>query len=220
MAIDPLRRAVSMPLVVYLSTALILLISFQITRGIENVNFYTLGRDPLEGADRLPIYVGLFTNIEILLWCITATACTITSVYLRDLCCEGRIAGMLFGFGILIYVLMLDDFFQLHERANKELKQAELFISGAYLISTLYLVVRFWRVLLTTRYGILAVAFACFAASMTIDLMSDYTEYKIAYGAALEDAFKALGIVGFSTYFISLCLAEFRSAIGRYRVQP
>lgn len=71
--------------------------------------------DPV-GVARLPVHVGLVSNVGVVLWCVAATACLLGAAASRHRPDRRRRARFLLEAGALCALLLVDDLFLLHDR--------------------------------------------------------------------------------------------------------
>jgi hypothetical protein len=111
---------------------------------------------------------------------------------------------------------MADDFFMIHEVAERRLRMPDKWIFLGYAALICASLWRFRRVVPATRYGYLLVAIGFFALSVFFDAVLDGKEdtvYLRKQGEKylLEDGFKLLGIASWLFYF-GVCSYEMISA--------
>jgi hypothetical protein len=164
-----------------------------------------LMRDPLATVN-LPPYIGLFSNLGILLWCAATTLCLFTSLVLWRANQQRSLSNFLLYSGLLSLLLTLDDLYLLHEFVfPKVLNVPEKAVLLIYGIAFCTYLIKFRRTIFSTRYwGFLGLAMVLFFASLSLDtllpqVISGPTEVLI------EDGFKVFGIVSWLGYFLMVC---------------
>jgi hypothetical protein len=155
----------------------------------------------------VPFYVGLISNIGILLWGAAAAVCLFAGLILFRTR-EVEWGRFLLASGIFSTVLTLDDMFQLHEVVMPVyLGVPQKLVYVAYVLAALVYLFAFRKTILKTEFSLLAVALALFAVSVGLDGQSKpgmplswVPEVK-----AMEEAAKLMGILAWLTYFVRTC---------------
>lgn len=176
---------------------LVLLIWFQPFVPVENIT-----RDPAVIAGH-PAYYGALSNLGVLLWSASVTACLVGALVIRVTKGRSTAVGFFAAFGSLSFVLCLDDLFLLHEwLLPVHLGLPETVTFAAYAIALLIMLLRFRKILIRTQPALLALSLLLFAISTAGDLtpllanLSDNDIY------ALEDGSKFLAIFVWFSYFL------------------
>lgn len=171
--------------------------------------------DPLSVVNA-PFYIGLFSNIGIILWASSAAICFFTVAIFWKNCKAVKSTSFLFFSGIITSVLLLDDFFILHESAFPDyLHIPQSIVLVTYAIIMLTYIYIFKKEILHTEFVILLICLLFFSYSALID----QTDYFYLWKKALfEDGAKLLGIVSWFIYFTRVCMREINSVI--YFVKP
>ena len=199
-----LRALVPLLLAIYVPTLLSLMLPV-VMYELYGTRIRYLFLDPAASVGA-PFYLGLFSQLGVLLWCATAAICLFTSFVLRWTGRRGDFVGLLLCFGLLTALFTLDDLFMLHEVVFPTyLYVPEPVVLGLYGALTLGCLARFRRTILKTEYGLLVVAMGLLGSSLTLDLLP----FGRLYELVLEDGFKFMGIVTWNVYFVrtSLTLA-------------
>ncbi len=162
-----------------------------------------------------PFYLGLFSQLGVLLWCVAAAISLFTSCFLRRVGRRPDWAGFLLCFGLLTTLLMFDDLLMLHEEVFPTYGYIpEPVVLGLYGALALGCLARFRRTLMKTEYGLLLLAIGLFGGSLIFDLGERVFEMgKRVYELVPEDGLKLLGIVTWSIYLVRTSLASLDSAI-------
>ncbi|MCX9011035.1 MAG: hypothetical protein OIN66_07930 [Candidatus Methanoperedens sp.] len=195
--------------IVYVLTLSILFIVVTIHQQTKT-SISDLTRDPASvmGA---PFYVGLLSNIGILLWSASAAICLFCSAVLRKDTNNRELPLFLLFSGIITSIFLLDDLFFFHENiypAYFNVSEKTVYLAYAIIVS-LYLV-RFRVTIFGTEFLLLLFAFVFFGLSVIlgmklIDLPASYYLFK--------DGAKLFGIVTWSTYFTRIGLRHVKHAI-------
>ncbi len=164
----------------------------------------TLGGDPLTGA---------ISNLGALVWCGTAGICFFTRAILPRTQDHDAMRAFLFWSGLITSVLLIDDFFLLHDALiPRYFGLSEKVIFLCYGVVTAWYLLRFRRIVLDSEYAVLFVALVCFALSILIDAFQ--SRWPSPWRILFEDGFKLLGIVSWSIYLIRTCMPAARLAGG------
>ena len=158
-------------------------------------------------------WTGALSNIGILLWCATASACLLTAGVLRATSEKAATRRFVFFAGLFTTVLMLDDLFLFHETiAPRHLGLPENIVLLAYGLLAVALLAFHRRLIARSAYGILGIGLTCFAGSILIDRlhrvglmprMGFVSPQDLSF--LLEDGFKLLGIAGWFGYYGWVC---------------
>lgn len=171
-------------------------------------------RDPLSVAEA-PFYSGIVSNIGILLWCTSAVICLFTSAILRK-GNDKELSSFFLISGLITSVLLLDDFFLLHENfLPVYLYTPEKVIMTGYGIMMSFYLIRFRRKILETEFLLLLFALGFFGFSLVVDIGLIHVRPHYLF----EDGSKLLGIVSWSTYFARVCLKQISNAVGTSRCE-
>ncbi len=193
------RRTLYGIILTYCFSALLLLLVWAMATS-QKLPLEYFFADPAKTLKTHP-FVGLMSNIGVLLWCASAAMCFLSSAVLQKHKQSRKAKFMLFS-GLLTTALLLDDFFMVHDyllySTNIVLPfQFILFtIYGIFIIAYLTLFYRYFYSKLTI---VLVVGIIFFGLSMIIDLMVVNQSQTIA---VLEDVFKFLGIVNWSLFLV------------------
>ncbi|MGL5194306.1 MAG: hypothetical protein ACRC8Y_12045 [Chroococcales cyanobacterium] len=200
---------------IYIPTFIIVLLVRQQNR----VPIHHLMGDPAKVAG-WPFYLGMVTKFGILLWCATAAICLFTALYLKPLSPSLKHQRFLLFGGLITTVLMLDDSFQFHEEVFPIFFGIpEKIVYLAYVIIVALYLMRFYKIILNSRYVVfLGFAFVCFALSILLDMRAivDLVEVGLIYDrdrALLENGFKFFGIVSWFTYFSLTCKEQLQQGM-------
>jgi hypothetical protein len=208
------------PIYQVLAVYILLLIVFVLIWLQEKVSIDLLFRDTLAITGGR-FYFGLFSNLGILLWCAASVICLFSFLILKRLNYQYKWQSFLFASGCLILMLLLDDFFLLHEWAFPiYLGVSANVVIGLYGILTALYLLKFYKVIFKTNYKILVLALAFMAASLFVDLLSDFgfldslKSTLLANGRIflIEDGLKFFGILTWLIYFAQLGLQQVQFA--------
>jgi hypothetical protein len=158
-----------------------------------------LTRDPVQLLNGRP-YIGMLSNIGIILWSGTAGVLLFSAVTLKG---KRDRLFLLLAFAFTL-VLLLDDLFLMHDMVfPQDLHISEYFLYGFYALLALLLVIFYTRYILQkTPFILLFIAFFLFAFSISVDTIVKYTDIK--HGFFMEDGSKFIGIVCWMVYFTSI----------------
>ena len=143
-------------------------------------------------------YAGLISNIGLFLWCSSGAVALFSSLLLKRQGYE-HLGYFLFSGSIISFILFLDDFLLLHELVFPDyLGISEKFFVLLYPLMLLSFSIFFLKVIVKTQVVIFALALCFLALSMALDKILPHINIS---SYLLEDGFKLLGIVGWSSYF-------------------
>lgn len=172
---------------------------------LANVPAEILTRDPL-AVYNAPPYVGLISNLGVLLWSAASSVCLFCAARLRQAKGNG-LFHYFFISGLLSLLLCLDDLFLAHEDLWPHLLGIGegpivvfyVVLAGIYLWS-------FRDLIFKTEYLLLVLSFAGFGSSVVLDLLPDLDPALILPGQyLLEDGSKLLGITTWLAYWLRTC---------------
>jgi hypothetical protein len=189
-----------------------LVVLLNIWKGIP-ISFLTRDITAISGV---PFYTGFFSQIGFLLWITTATLC-IFSAHISSKSPENiMFKKFLFLFGLLSLFICFDDMFLLHEEVFPFfLGISEIGVFTTYGILVVFLLVKFYPIIIKTDYILLLMAIIFFGLSIVLDLFQipDLNPYL------LEDGVKMFGMVSWFFYFYSSALVIVSSSNSSLRVK-
>ena len=163
-------------------------------------------RDPASIAQIHP-FIGVASNFGVILWTASATICLFSWAILRHRLGKQGFSIFILVSGLITTLLLLDDFFLLHDFIFPSyfgVKEFIFFIAHGGLI--LCWIVTFRKYILKTEYLILLIALGFFGLSLFIDIFQHHIQLVIGdWRILFEDGFKLLGIVGWLGYFLRCC---------------
>ena len=178
-----------------------------------DIPMYMFTRDPIAALEG-PLYVGLVSNVGILLWIATGAICLFSFWVLRDNF-NDQFHFLLFS-GLFTIVLCLDDLYQVHEMVLPEyigIPQKVVFLG--YGVTTLLYLLKFKSVIQKTNYFVFLVALLMFSISVAVDQIP---KSVLANPHLIEDGAKLLGIVSWFIYLTQTCRRRFeRNIVGDFR---
>ena len=201
-----LRKSLVIVIASHLLTV-ILLVSIILLSLHTSIPLEKFTRDPTATMGVNP-FVGIVSNIGVLLWCVSASICLFTffSIIKRRNNQLNEDTLFLLFFGLTTSILLLDDLFLIHEFIGPRiLNIPEKQIYVFYGMIVLFGIVRFKKVILQNEWVILSLSFSFFALSVAIDIFGSLP--YIPSSTFVEDSFKLLGIVSWVCYFV---LASFK----------
>ena len=169
-----------------------------------DIPFSRFSRDPLAVA-RIPSYIGLLSNVGVLLWCASAAVCLFSFVVLRrDEIARDRSLFFLYA-GLLTLVILADDLFMLHEAFTEYLADeisvrhyvGEVIVYSLYVIAAATLAVKSRAVLLKMDLVLLVAAGGFLGLSLVFD---DFVRLPGGYAYLAEDSTKLFGIASWFAY--------------------
>lgn len=173
-----------------------------------------LTRDPTSVVRAAP-WVGLLSNVGVVLWTSAAAICFLGAVLLRDRGAPPRRVGLLWASGAFTTLLMLDDLFLLHEDILPGLTGLpEIVFVCAYPLLFLALLARYATTILEVDWSLVLITGTLLGASMGIDTVWDSSRRAFA-----EDALKLAGILTW-LLFLARALRTWVSKPPRSITQP
>ena len=172
----------------------------------SEVQLSVLFRDVFVAASVEPYY-GLFSNIGIFLWSATAAILLFSGTVLFSVNKSHKYSKFLLSFGSLTLLLVIDDFFMLHEKAFPYyLKMSEKITFLAYGIIVIYLLLKFRDIIVSNHFAIFVIAISFLFLSIVIDqiLPTDSFIFQKDDTYFFEDSLKLIGIISWCFYFIKI----------------
>jgi len=183
-------------LITWLMTILALLVSIFIST-VREIPLDTFTQDP-NAKMGAPFYVGLFSNIGIMIWSAALTVCFYAASRIvkgvRRFDREFLIVS-----GLITLMMTLDDLYQVHEFVFPHyFSISENMVYLTYMNIYLIYFIRYRNQLLNSDFIALALAFFFLGLSTVIDLLP----LPIEKDTFLEDAMKLLGAVSWLVYYM------------------
>jgi hypothetical protein len=165
----------------------------------SGVKMTKLSQDPLAQLGQ-PFYLGMISNLGILLWMTSASVTLFSSFHLKSGFAHPHGASFLRWAAVLSLMLMCDDLLMLHEQVFPEyLRVSENLVYVFYLAYISLFFLKFWRLILgQDNYKLLVLAFFFFGMSLALDLD------LLPGGIDIEDSFKILGLTTYTFFFVTL----------------
>ena len=210
------KRLFPFLLLLYLPTLLGLSI-VTLTSIHQETPIFNYMRDPSSITNVSP-FIGVISNIGILLWCASAATCLFSWTILRKRAKLENMAHFFLYFGSMGLLLLLDDFFVLHEYIFPIFFGVSEKITYMGYGSLLLLgIILFRGTILQTEYLTLMLSICFFGLSFFVDIFQYTIEiYFGQFRILFEDGFKLLGIVSWFGYFSRCCYNELiRCALDR-----
>ena len=180
--------------------SLVVLVLFVWQQPFVLVEYIT--RDPAAIA-RHPIYYGALSNLGVLLWSASATACLLGTLAVKALSGRQETVYFFTAFGILNALLCADDLFLIHESIlPHKLGIPEEVMFAFYIAALSSMLLRFRKTLLRTQPLVLGTSLLLFALSVSSDLAPVISNLPRNDIFALEDGSKFIAIFVWSSYFI------------------
>lgn len=160
--------------------------------------------DPAALAGTHP-FLGVVSNIGVLLWTAAAVVCLFTAVLLHGRRAQRECARFLLAAGLLTAWLTFDDLFMLHEWLFAiVLGIPQLIALMTYAVVVGLFLVQFSALIAGTDSLLLGLALAFFAVSAAVDQLPGAWFGAWGWLYLLEDGCKLLGIVGWLGYLASV----------------
>src|SRR5262245_35086518 len=154
------------------------------------------------GVTGNPFYLGLVSNVGVLLWTSTASIFLFTASLQRRPE-EKEWQRFLLWSGLFVAWLGLDDLFMLHDGVFRDvLSIPQPLVMGTYVALAFLYLARFAPQILRTAYPVLLAAFGLLAISMVLDQIHDRFHVGLPARLLWEDGAKILGIGAWLSYAI------------------
>lgn len=190
-----------------LLVGLVVLLGFQTYVPVEYIT-----RDPAAIAEH-PIYYGAVSNLGILLWSASVTACLLGGTIVKVLKDKTEAVSFFLAFGSLSLFLCMDDLFLLHEDLfPRRLNLPEEITFVVYAIAVSAALVRFRKFLLKNQPALFGAALLLFAFSLSSDLIFSLFELEGGAAYAIEDGFKFIAIFVWCMYFLWAAIDQITTA--------
>jgi hypothetical protein len=178
----------------------------------HGVPFKLLSDDPTVVLGGHPL-TGIQSNLGVLVWMIAAGICIFSQLLLRGAPGTGTLSFFFLWSGAITAVLALDDLFVVHEGlVRRYLGINEKIIFFSYGIVFAWYIVEFWKIILTSEYLLLVLAVLFLGISVLIDIDLQY-RWRSPWSFFLEEGFKFLGIVSWSSYMARTSFRVIKTAL-------
>lgn len=167
------------------------------------------------GTLQVPAYIGVVSNLGVLLWCACAAVCFFGSVVLRKAAVRKEWAAFFMAAGLVTTVLLVDDLFMLHENVSQLYwrfgeKTVFALFGGMFLL----FLVKFWRTIASTEFLVFVIACGFLGMSVAFDQLNEpFGDNVPAIRLLLEDGAKLLGILTWLVYFARTCMSQILPAL-------
>lgn len=190
--------------------SLFILAAIALSSVYMDIPIYKFMRDPSSITNVSP-FIGIISNFGVLLWCTSAAICLFSWIILSHRSYETEFSKFILCSGLMTVLLLIDDFFRLHEYIfPKFLGLPEKIVIMGYGTLILFGLIKFRKCILKTEFLILLAAIGFFGLSLIVDLFQNDIEQLVGQWRILfEDGFKLLGIVSWLGYFLRSCYIEF-----------
>jgi hypothetical protein len=159
----------------------------------------------------IPLYAGVVSNLGILLWTAAAAVSAFVWLVLRRTPAPPLPPAFFLGSALVSTLLLLDDFFLIHERwVPIMLGIEEKLVFAGYGLVVLYYLARWRHTILRTEFLLLAAAFAGFALSLAVDAIPDVVSYSVPQIHFFEDGAKFAGVAAWAGYHVRTALLAVR----------
>ncbi|MCW8084532.1 hypothetical protein OF850_02740 [Roseococcus sp. MDT2-1-1] len=167
-----------------------------------------LFRDPAASTGSPP-YLGFFSNLGILAWCVAGTSSLLAALTLPP----SRARAALGAGGLLAAALTLDDMFLLHESVLPFFGVPENLVLACYAASAITYLWVFRDVHRLMDWPLLLASLTLLGSSVVLDVLAGDMEWLI-----LEDGTKFAGICAWCAYHLLAARYWLRRALGTDRV--
>lgn len=191
-------RALWIPLTWTLLLAALVLVIAVALHFVTGIPIAQLSQDPA-AVLHAPPYLGMLSNLGIILWAATAAICLFSVLILRGRPDLARARRFLAASAAFTTVLMLDDLFLLHEKFfPKVIGVPEKAVYVLYAIGLVVYLGAFWSQLLRSPYVLFILAGGFLALSVALDIVLPFRPGL----TFVEDSAKFVGIALWLTYFV------------------
>jgi len=195
-------------------------LAFLAIGAVQALGSTELWQDP-PVTTREPFYLGLGSNLGVLLWGATVVVCVFTWIALRGQPAGERFGRPLLAATALTMVLLADDLLILHERVfPTELGLSEVEMMAIYGVAGIACLLVAFRLIRESPDKVLLVStIVLFAVALALDVV-DETSVVITGTGTAEDAAEFLGIVGWLAFWSRTCLrllAPTSSSVAAFR---
>lgn len=151
-----------------------------------------------------PVYIGLISNVNSLIWCASAAVCFFAFAALKARR-QKALQRFILASALIGTIFLIDDFFRFHEEVfPKYLGIEEKVVMAAIGLSVAVYLLIYSRFLLKLEYLLLGAAFAFIGFSVVIDLLP----FKIPFRYVIEDGSKFLGAITWLLFVARFCMFE------------
>ena len=153
-------------------------------------------------------YIGLLSNIDVMLWVATATICLFSGIIMKQNHADKITTRFILASGIFGLILGIDDLFLFHDRILPRLLHApEIAFYMLYLIIIIIYFGLFLPHIMTREYILLAIAFLLFGISRNGLFPNSLV------GGSMGDIIKYFGITFWFMFFYRTTLHEIQKMI-------
>jgi hypothetical protein len=160
-------------------------------------------------------YIGTFSAVSDLLWCVCVTICLCSFGLLKTIRPGQKINSFILYSAIGTGVLLMNDAFRMHLMA-RELGIPKPIVYLVYGSAAIAYGLAHWRVIRATPYFLLLFASILFIISAFVDTSDLPGKGSLAM---LEDGTKLLGIINITLYFRHVCWKAVLHALSEWRYQ-
>jgi hypothetical protein len=183
--------------VLLLGSAFVILLLGLLWSRLTGTPLDILFRDPIAVAE-VSYSTGIFSHIGAMVWCASASVCIFGGILLLRSGVREQGLFLLWSGG-LSTVLLIDDLFMIHDGLFEfVIGVSDKIPVAAYGMLLLWILWRFRRTILNSRWKLLAAAMVFFGVSVVEDAL---TTVRGDLHYLVEDGFKFLGIVAWFGYF-------------------
>lgn len=196
-----MKARYSYQLLITLVPATSILFVMMAAKILFQVNISTMTKDVTSVVDVHP-FTGILSNFGILLWCVSASICGFSAIFMRDLKLRHWFWFLLSSCLLSMY-LLFDDFFLFHEElAPRYLNINEGFIVAFLGVLVLSYLAAFKNIIFRTNYAVLLLSIAFLSTSVIIDKVFESWFWQLGdWEYLIEDGAKWLGIVSWCSYY-------------------
>ncbi len=195
----PSVSIVNLLLVSYFAVGLLLFVII-ILGNTFNIPFEYFSNNP-ESQFNIPIYAGLLQKLRVIFWSGSMSISFLSYLTIKIYSGSTSNTKYIFYTGILTFLLLIDDYFQIHLAIRLIFHIPNTFVYLMYFSFVIFIVYRFKEVIIKSEYKILIVSILLLGFAVIIDLLSDAKLLVIGKEDELEASFKLFGVVTWFVYF-------------------
>lgn len=190
----------------YIFLFMIFLFTYIFSRVMSLDIIYFL-RDPIATL-KAPFYIGFLSNIGIILWALTVGVCFFTCFVVEN-GKEAEGVKFIFFSGIFSLILLLDDFFLIHEVVlPRHFHISQEFLLIGYLLYLILLIAKFNGFIMKTEYIYFILSLFLFFNSLVFDFLREFIELEgrlNSFGMVVEDGLKIFGVLTWLIFYSKAC---------------
>lgn len=186
-----------------LAPAILFLSFMAVVASVSDIRFYLFSIDVIQLTDLEP-YIGVLSRIGIMFWCATAAILFFSSWILKSKKEFKQQTMFLFWGGLFTLLLVIDDFFMMHEKVLPDLfnsRYVQLVPYFIYAVGAVAIFYFYHKILLNSDSLLFILAVVFMGISIGSDLVPPVLGIELPFQYYIEDGCKFLGIIAWFAYF-------------------